>query len=359
VTYQATDAAGNDSVERSVSFKIDRTPPETIAFDFADPSDPRRIDAHVGDHTSGAAGGEIQFRPSGSDNWTILRTQFDGSHLVAVLPDDRLRDGTYDLRAVARDVAGNEGVGYGRIDGSPARLQLPLRLATQVEAAFPGVIVRRCRRVRRHGHRCHRSRTRPTATAHVPFGRSAAITGRLVTAEGRRALGDQALTVTQVVRGTTIRRTSTTVTTSESGGFRYVLRGGPSRAIEISFAGTRTTRPSGAWLGLRVAASTSLHVDRGRVLNGDSVLFSGRLRGGRVPAGGKLITLQAYVPGRRRWITFATPRSDRGGLWTHSYRFESTTGVVRYRFRAVIPREGGYPFDQGASHSLYVVVRGR
>jgi hypothetical protein len=193
----------------------------------------------------------------------------------------------------------------------------------------------------------------------VPFGRSQVISGRAVTAEGRRALGGQALTVTQLVRGTTMRRTSTTITTNPSGGFRYVLRGGPSRTIEIGFAGTRTSRPSGTSLAFRVAASTSLHVDRARVLNGDSVLFSGRLKGGRVPSAGKLITLQAYVPGRRRWITFATPRSDSGGLWTHSYRFESTTGVVRYRFRAVVPREGGYPFDQGASRSLFVVVRGR
>lgn len=356
VTYQATDAAGNDSVERSVAFKIDRTPPEA-AFEFPDPNDPRHVVARLNDRASGPAGGEIQFRRLGSDDWTILRTRFEGSQLSADLPDERLADGTYELRALARDVAGNQGVGYRRSDGSAARLELPLRLATRVEAAFPGRVVRHCARVGRHRQRCRRVRTRPTSAAHVSFGHSAVVQGRLVTAEGRRSVGGQPLRVIQRVRGGGTYASST-VYTSGSGSFRYTLRGGPSRAVEFQYAGTRATKPSTTAVAFGVAASTSLRIDRSHVLNGDSVLFSGRLAG-RVPRSGKLITLQAYVPGRRRWITFATPRSDGTGLWTHSYRFQSTTGVVRYRFRAVVPREGGYPYEQGASRTLSVVVTGR
>jgi len=96
---------------------------------------------------------------------------------------------------------------------------------------------------------------------------------------------------------------------------------------------------------------------RRAVRNGASVRFSGRLGGGPVPQGGKLIDLQAHYRGR--WRTFATPRTGAGGRWSFRYRFEATRGVVTYRFRAVVPREAAYPYELGRSRVLAVRVRGR
>ena len=42
----------------------------------------------------------------------------------------------------------------------------------------------------------------------------------------------------------------------------------------------------------------------------------------------------------------------------YRYRFTSTRGTVRYRFRARVPREAGFPFSTGVSRFVYVRVRG-
>ena len=96
---------------------------------------------------------------------------------------------------------------------------------------------------------------------------------------------------------------------------------------------------------------------RRRLLNGQSVLFSGRLRALPPPPGGKLLELQVVVRGR--WQTFRTTRTDASGRWRVRYRFHATAGLQRYRFRARLPAEAGYPYEAGVSPTRVVVVRGR
>jgi hypothetical protein len=98
-------------------------------------------------------------------------------------------------------------------------------------------------------------------------------------------------------------------------------------------------------------------VNRRAVVNGEDVMFNGRVRGAPIPSVGKLVELQAFSRGT--WRTFATPRANsRSHRWRYRYRFTATRGTVRYRFRAVVPAEGGYPFVRGASRSVLVLVRG-
>ena len=91
-------------------------------------------------------------------------------------------------------------------------------------------------------------------------------------------------------------------------------------------------------------------------LNGEQVTFIGRLRGGWVPAAGKLVEVQFFARGR--WRTFATTRAATNGRWRYEYRFDGTRGTVRWRFRARIPREVGYPFTPGTSRAVAVTVHG-
>ena len=102
---------------------------------------------------------------------------------------------------------------------------------------------------------------------------------------------------------------------------------------------------------------SSLRVSRRRVLNGHAVTFSGRVRTLPVPAGGKLIELQVFLSGR--WQTFRTARTDQAGRWALPYRFARTRGLQRYRFRAALPHEAGYPFTDGRSRSVRVRVTGQ
>jgi hypothetical protein len=115
-------------------------------------------------------------------------------------------------------------------------------------------------------------------------------------------------------------------------------------------------RPARTEVRVLVPARSSIAVSKRFALNGQTVRFRGRLRGGPIPEGGKLIDLQAFYRGR--WRTFATPRTDRRGRWSYDYRFEATRGTVTYRFRARIRREAAYPYELGHSRVVRVTVRG-
>jgi hypothetical protein len=144
--------------------------------------------------------------------------------------------------------------------------------------------------------------------------------------------------------------------TSSKGGFAYVAPAGVSRALRFSYAGTPTIRAAERDVIIGVAAVTSVRASRTALRNGQAVRFSGKLRGGAVPAGGKLLELQVLLRGS--WRTFATLHSDDRGRWRYTYRFASTSGRVTYQFRAQIPREATYPYASGASRRARVTVRG-
>ena len=93
------------------------------------------------------------------------------------------------------------------------------------------------------------------------------------------------------------------------------------------------------------------------VVNGEDITLRGRVLGRPLPAVGKLVQLQAFSRGK--WLTFATPRANpSSGRWSYDYRFTATRGTVRYRFRARVPRESGFPYASGASRYVHVTVRG-
>jgi hypothetical protein len=109
-------------------------------------------------------------------------------------------------------------------------------------------------------------------------------------------------------------------------------------------------------LTMRVRAGLILHVDRHRLHNGQRLVFTGRVLG-PLPAEGIAVTLQAKVG--RHYRSFrqlrASSRSD--GRIRTAYRFERTTGPVRYRFRLKVVRQAGLPFQSGASPVVSVSVR--
>ncbi len=133
--------------------------------------------------------------------------------------------------------------------------------------------------------------------------------------------------------------------------------GTSTRRLRLAYAGSSLALPSERAFEMRVPAATSVRVSRRRVRNGQTVTFSGRVRGLPVPAEGKLVEVQVRFTDR--WQTFRTTRSDASGQWSSRYRFQRTRGVQRYRFRIRLPKEGGYPFETSVSRKLEVVVRGR
>ena len=151
-------------------------------------------------------------------------------------------------------------------------------------------------------------------------------------------------------------RLAGTATTNDSGRYALDVEARSSQALRFVYPGTATILPVQDTATLLVKGRSSLKVDRGRVLNGQKVTFSGRVRGRPLPSAGKLIEMQVRLSDD--WQTFRTTRSGPKGGWRVSYRFERTCGVQSFRFRARLPGEAGYPLEAGGSRGLTVRVKG-
>jgi hypothetical protein len=347
------DAAGNAD-EQAASDQVhlrldDRAPAPT--FDPPDPGDPLRVVVSVSDEHSGLAGGEIELQRTGSNRWRVLATEVAGPQLIARIPDERLPDGEYALRARAADAAGNVALTDRRGDGSIATVVLPLRVVTSIRVG-----VRRVLRQRRSARGQIRRRKLLVPRVRLGLGARRVIHGRLTNRDGQPTPGQRV-----EVFGRT-RMTGATweplgvLTTGPRGRFRYRVWAKQSRIIRFVYRGSLTVRPAVADAKLTVRARSSLHASRRWVLNGDKVRFRGRVRGRPLPPSGKLVQLQAHFRGR--WRTFAAPRADASGRWRYTYRFGATAGRVVYRLRAAVPRQDLFPFARGRSRTVRVVVRG-
>jgi 5-hydroxyisourate hydrolase-like protein (transthyretin family) len=309
------------------------------------------VSVSVADNVSGLADGAIELSREGSGTWQALHTEKSSDRLVARVDDAALPAGRYLVRAHARDQAGNESS-----TSQPLALTLPLRIASTMTAGIAQTkIVRRT--VRRDGkrRRIRRPVTVLKPSGPVAFGRRVDIRGRLANRDGRAVAGASIQVFSRSV--TSAEQLVGVVQTNAEGRFSYRASGTMSRTLRLAYGGSPLILPAQRQVRLRVPAAGSLRVSRRRVLNGQTVRFSGSVRAQPLPPGGKLVALQVRLSGR--WQTFRTTRTDSAGRWSIPYRFKRTRGVQRYRFRLGLPPEAGYPFAAGASRSLVVRVRGQ
>ena len=358
VSLWRRDAAGNETEAAAsvpVALRYDPEPPQ-LGFEPPAVSDPTLVAVAVTDRVSGLASGSIEISPSGSGVWQALPTQQSGSRLVARIDDAVLPAGSYVLRARAADQARNEASTDRRLDGQPMTLTLPLRIVATMRAGFEHAHTV-WKTIRRHGERV-RVRRKVTVVkpmVRVPSGGRAHAAGRLTNQDGQGIPGQDV----HVYSASPIdaEQLVAVLHTDGEGRFRYVAAGSTNRTLRFVYAGSALVLPAQAAIKMRVPALTSLRVTRKRVLNGQAVTFTGRLRTLPAPASGKLVELQVRLSGR--WQTFRTMRTDPAGRWAIPYRFKRTRGVQRYHFRARLPHEANYPFTAGGSRSLPVRVRGR
>lgn len=337
------DAAGNQDdrlATAPMTLRYDDASPD-VALDPLTAEDPTRVTAMTSDRGSGVAAGTIELRPRGAETWTPMETTLEGDRLVARINDEALGDGVFDLRARVADYAGNERSTTNFSGGQPAQVTLPLRLKTVLAAGV----------VQRSG-----KKTKLVSAARVRYGQLVRVSGRLTSPEGNPLQDLEVQAVTQIRDGVTPPRVIATVKSSKTGRFSFLVRKGPSRSIQVRYAGAPQVRGATRVLALNVRAQTTMRPNRRTFVNGEAVRFRGALTTGRIPGAGKLVELQ--VRSRGQWRTFATTRSGPKGTWRHDYRFDGTKGRVTYKFRARVPRESGYPFVTGDSRSVSVRVRG-
>jgi hypothetical protein len=108
---------------------------------------------------------------------------------------------------------------------------------------------------------------------------------------------------------------------------------------------------------VRVRAGARLVATPKRLSNGESIRLTGSLRGGPLPAGGKTVAIQARARGRAVWSTVTMLRSDASGRFAFRYRFRRTFQRTTYEFRALVPKQRGYPYARGWSRVKRVTVR--
>ncbi len=140
---------------------------------------------------------------------------------------------------------------------------------------------------------------------------------------------------------------------SSTGQFGVQIPGGPSRTFRVAYryAGHQIQSPS---MYLDSSVLPTLRLSKSKLSNGRAVGFRGRIPG--PDYAGRAVTMQAKVG--KKWRSFKQLQTDGNGQFRGKYRFTQTRGKVLYVFRALVKKQGGYPYSPGASAKRKLLVRG-
>jgi len=143
------------------------------------------------------------------------------------------------------------------------------------------------------------------------------------------------------------------LTTDGEGGFRYTVPRGPSRLVRFAYRPATSDSASSSTHDIRVAvaAGPTLRLSRARLRNGQSVRFTGQIRGVQMR---KVVEIQ--VAERGTWKTIASVRSNSRGYFSWRYRFRRTFSPTKYTFRARVRTERSFPYATGSSPKRSVRV---
>jgi hypothetical protein len=264
----------------------------------------------------------------------------------------QMPQGEHSVRILVEDVAGNRSVIFGptmrRIDAERAvgpGSDPALRGAANGEGATD------LARLTAHWGR------RGSRTVLVsPFGRTHVVRGRLRTTDGA-PIANAVIDVVSKTTAVNARELGKRVgpRTGSDGRWYVVLpRRVSSRDVTFRYRshGNDTIASATASVRLRVRAGLRLAIHPRRARQGQAIRFSGRLLGGPLPRGGKQVVLVARAS-RGAWVRFNVVRTDRGGRFRTTYRFQQP-GAALYRFRALSLSEAAYPYLAGGSNVVKV-----
>jgi hypothetical protein len=200
-------------------------------------------------------------------------------------------------------------------------------------------------------------RDKPRRSAVVPFGSTRFAEGRLTDSSGHPISGAVLQASSRVKRPGAKYRAAGTVTTGEDGRFAYRIAKGPSRTIRFAYkAYTLDPAPvQTATISLGVRAGIALRLSPRHVRNGQKISFRGRLRGGPARKGTR-VTIDVIVPDARRRVPIGNVKADGRGRFAFGYRFRRTLVKARYRFKARLTAQPGYPYSGAMSRRVSVVV---
>jgi hypothetical protein len=178
------------------------------------------------------------------------------------------------------------------------------------------------------------------------------IRGTLVSAQGNPVAGASVCVFQKIDLPDASTELVAVPSTQKNGRFTTALEPGPSREITVAYRFNnhtleKTLRLNSTVVPVLKATDRSVH-------NGGNARFRGEIPGPN--AASRNVALQARVG--HRWRTFKIVPTDRDGHFRGLYRFTATTITTRYTFRALVKRQGGYPYEPGPSHRQRILVRG-
>jgi hypothetical protein len=376
VAFYARDAVGNlgDGEPASIPtdstvVRIDEQPPRVAFRNSQDPYEPERIEAAISDALSGpgSARGSIAVRAAGATvPFDQIPTRATEGELIGIWDSDAYPPGTYEFRATGYDSAGNLASTARRSNGTRMVLANPIKRPATLEFGFGGrkMVWHRCAQARGK-LRCRREVIGPferrPAVRTAPYGHGIPVAGRLVTATGSPPAQLTVELVETFAAGSKIARRTTTAQTDGDGAFLAHLAPGPTRDVEVSFAGDRV---------LTHALSRSLHISVRTALRlrasaptaavgGAPVVFRGQIAHAEadIPGEGRPIQLEFRLPGRP-WSEFRTVQTDESGRFRYAYSFsDDDSRGVRFQFRAYAPPQPGWPYEPAASKPVAVTGR--
>ncbi len=188
----------------------------------------------------------------------------------------------------------------------------------------------------------------------VKAGQGALLTGQLTDSSGD-PVSDATLCVSEGVAGRGPDDQGTVKTNSE-GRYRYGVSPGPNRNLTVGYRFNRRQIDRNARFFSDARPKLRLSPKR-KTGNGRALQLYGSIPG---PSNnGRVVILQAGYPHSKKWKTFAKAKTDGNGQYAARYKFTSTFVTTRYRMRAVVPEQNGYPYKGGASRVKRIKVLGR
>lgn len=369
IVYSATDVAGNSSEPQTLEVGVDVDAPEITVFP-KDADAPRSITVEASDQLSGLAGARFEYRPTGSNGgWLPLPgsapTDVKGENamrLKAEIPDEQLPAGGYEFRVLVNDLAGNTRSQMVR------SATLPLREAVHVSAAIADVesqcvtgTGKRCSSVSkcRKSLRCKLIDVVVSGSAAQsvvrPYNGRRILVGDAFDSDGD-PLADRQLTLVERTPEINLE-TRRTVMTDSKGAFTVSLSNGPSRDLNVEYAGDALRLPATGSARLGVRANTTMHPSRSRVRGGTSVRFRGRVTGAAdfASRGGKYVVPQFFS--LTGWQpTLASPLTDARGRFAFNYRVPRVKRKTTILFRVNVPGQFGWPYESGSSKPVRLTI---
>jgi hypothetical protein len=293
----ATDAVGNEAASPAGTLVIDRVAP-AASLNALPPlvSGTIGLGAVVSDSGSGVARTDFQLAPTGSDDWQTIATD-DAAPWTARLATGGLTDGTYGMRVLVRDGAGNETLSALRATVVRNSLAAP----APPSAAPTASLVPGSPTAAATGAETARKAVTLAARAlphRVEGGHPLVVAG---TAKGL-SHGVVVITLQNARRPSLIQRVRTI--TKANGSFRISFRPRFSGRVRVRFAGDATHRAAAADAGIaRVHPRLIVSISATRAANGS--LENPHVHGRLVPAGGPVRVVWQARPARGgAWLLF-------------------------------------------------------